>query len=587
MSNIGYAVFGSPKGISVLSNGLFKELNLDKSLYLNSSHVVLEKGEQVLMIRRIPSSSQNLDKKDALLIVLYENALQYGENRSGGFVGSAICFKNKMQNSEKMVSGLLYLFSKMKENVDADNRFKAIDSSNWNVKLPDTNKEFGMFEESKLNYSSISTTSKNLVVKLHSLEKDAVSLLTNFSLNNSYHSVDFIYASISTKVLNKLKANGFLQIDFSSLFNYDKHLGFYKDRLINAEEKFGSIKKEAVTLKRKIDVETNEVKRLDSQIISRKTELERLDKEINRGNEDLTQVKNNTRNASRELNEAKRLVNNTSNSRNTLSENQNSNKVNELNDIISNAANVLKPNSLKSNESIVKSYFEKLPGNRRKNTIRNISVFSVLLIFLSTFVVLFILEKGDSKDLSKQNKKLNQIISKTNKDIKEEKEKLEEEEIRQLKKIDKSSSTSDPIEFKKLAKKILEKHLKGKTSSLEEKYINKHIWEFWEFDYTNKDLVGKLKPSSKNTFFVTLKNEIKPLNPSLKWQGEGNLDNVLKLYIEDRDDNDIYQKMDPKIFETLKGSEVLEHFKWMIEKENGELDKLKKGSKIKLPFFKK
>ena len=60
MSNIGYAVFGSPKGISVTSNGLFKELNLDKSLYLNTSHISLEKRQQVFMLRRIPSNLNNL-----------------------------------------------------------------------------------------------------------------------------------------------------------------------------------------------------------------------------------------------------------------------------------------------------------------------------------------------------------------------------------------------------------------------------------------------------------------------------------------------------------------------------------------------
>ena len=85
-----------PKGISVVSNGLFKELNLDKSLYLNNSHIVLEKGQQALMIRRIPANSQNLERKDALLLVLYEHAAQYAEkNRPGSFVGSAISFREK------------------------------------------------------------------------------------------------------------------------------------------------------------------------------------------------------------------------------------------------------------------------------------------------------------------------------------------------------------------------------------------------------------------------------------------------------------------------------------------------------------
>ena len=63
-----------------------------------------------------------------------------------------------MPNAEKMIAGLVYLFSKMKENVDTENRFKSIDSSNWNIDLPDATKEFGMFENSNLRHKPLSNS---------------------------------------------------------------------------------------------------------------------------------------------------------------------------------------------------------------------------------------------------------------------------------------------------------------------------------------------------------------------------------------------------------------------------------------------
>ena len=229
MSNIGYAVFGSPKGLAVVSNGLFKTINLDKSLYLNNVHVILERGEQVLMIRRIPSNPNDLEKKDALLIALYENALQHGENRAGGFVGSAICFKDQMPNAEEMISGLVYLFSKMKENVDGDNRFKSIDSTDWKINLPDANKSFGL-EESRLIYAPFTTIKTKFIVNLNSLKNEAASLLYNFALNGTFHSTEYVYAATSKSVVDRIKSKNFVQVSISEFFNYNKQLASYKER---------------------------------------------------------------------------------------------------------------------------------------------------------------------------------------------------------------------------------------------------------------------------------------------------------------------------------------------------------------------
>ena len=209
MGNIGYAVFGTPKGIKVLSNGLFKELEIDKSLYLNSSHIVLDGKQRVLLLRRIPSDLNNLNKKDAILVALYENALQYGENRPGGFLGSAICFREKLPNSEKLIKGLLFLFSSIKNNVDDQNRFKSTDTSTWDISLPKANQEFGMLISNKYVHTPLTNASRSIKIQLHDLELESAAVLTSFALNHSLHDTQYLYTSDDQNVIKNLNSSDF------------------------------------------------------------------------------------------------------------------------------------------------------------------------------------------------------------------------------------------------------------------------------------------------------------------------------------------------------------------------------------------
>ena len=590
MSNIGYAVFGSPKGIAVESNGLFKNLNLDKSLYLNSAHIVLDRGEQVLMIRRIPSNLNNLEKKDALLVVLYENALQYGENRPGGFVGSAICFKDQMPNAEKMMSGLFFLFQKIKENVDADNRFKAIDSSNWNITLPDANRDFGL-EDSKLNFAPFSTSNKNVIIKLNSLERDAKSILYNFALNQSLHAVDYLYASTNNTVVDKIKANNFHQLPLAELFNYNKQLGYCKERLDKENEKLKLIKT-------KLNTEDNSLKRLESDIINKNNAVKKIEKEISEAKNDLTKALNNKKEAQRQLEELKRLGNRNYNpsSKNPSNQNHNSDKIIELQTLLKKVAKTVEDNTnidvnkFKSsdrdekNKQIVEYYINKLPKRKAKKGKIIIGVFSALLVLLLTFVGLFIWKAINFNKYIEETQvkvsSLNKVIDDQNKNTENTEKELEY--INSLRNTQKGSANSDPIKFKELAAVLLKKHLEGKTSSVENKFIVEHKWQFWEFDYKDDALVNRLSPNSKKTYFITIENEIKQLKPQVSWRGEDKIAEQLENYM--KEPNDIYQNVNPEV---LKDSNLIEsHFKYVIESENGEIDDLKKGQKIKLPFLK-
>lgn len=584
MSNIGYAVFGSPKGLAVVSNGLFKTINLDKSLYLNNVHVILERGEQVLMIRRIPSNPNNLEKKDALLIGLYENALQFGENRAGGFVGSAICFKDQMPNADEMISGLVYLFSKMKENVDGDNRFTSIDSSGWNIKLPDANKMFGL-EDSKLNYAVTSAASKNIVVKLGSLDKEAASLLYNFALNRTFQSVEYVYASGSQTVVDKIKSKGFLQVSFAEFFNYNKHLNYFKDRQTKDTEKLEFIKRNATDLQKKSELYSNDIRTLERKYNSGKNTLNNLEKEITEAETRLKQLLN----KERSVNTVSQHSNTSNNNRN--SSNQLEQKYNSLKRTVESASKTITKhtsyncnqnsnNKDELNESIVKGYFNTLPKRKSKARLIRISLYAILLILLLAFLSLFIWKSYNFDKYIKETKQSEQVVNNRNAEIEAE-NKITDERLSKLKKVEKKSKTFNQKEFYKLAEELLEDHLGGKTNNKEKSYINERKWEFFEFDYTNDELVKKLNPGSKDTYFILLENKsIKPLNPYLVWNGEDNIDQLLKKYKIET--NDIYQDLDDKVLDD--DELLLKHFKWLIEKENGKIDDIIEGGKIKLPF---
>lgn len=600
MSNIGYAVFGSPKGIAVVSNGLFKSLNLNKSLYLDSSHIVLDKGEHAIMIRRIPSNLNNLEKKDALLVVLYENAWQYGENRPGGFVGSAICFKDHMPNAEKMISGLLFLFSKIKENVDEKNHFKAIDSSNWNITLPDANKDFGL-EDSKLNFSPISSVKKNVVLKLNSLERDAKSVLYNFALNQSFHSIDYLYASTNTNVVAKLIKNStFIEIPLAELFNYNKHFKSFKDRLDKGNENLSLIKSKVYTEKRILE-------NIESDINTKKNKVKEIDSQIIKANNELAKTVNDKGRAQRELDELKHLTSNNLNAKSDFKTksygNQDSKKVNELQDVLNKAAKTIEdleindpkqsfsqndPNEY--NKNIVENYFDNLPTRKVEKRKVTIGVFTILLVLLLTFAGLFGWKWYVSNGLNSENNKLKTKINNTVVASKEAERKQNDKLYNNLKKFELGSGNSNFKEFRTYSNILLEDYKIDKyeeTSNLR-KYVNEHKWQFWEFDYKNDQLVGVLKPGSKETYFITLVNENKIIEDFSKpWPGESKLDKFLTDY-QDKSKNkneNVYQNLDEEILND--SNLMMEHFKWMIEQINGPLRDIKPGAKIKLPFFKK
>ena len=588
MNNIGYAVFGTPKGLKVDSNGLFKNLNLDKSLYFNNDHLALEKGDLLLMIRRVPSNLNNLLKEDALLIALYENALQHGENRAGGFVGSAICFKAHMPNAEEIVSGLMFLFSKIKENVDADNRFKFADSSDWNINLPDANKKFGL-ESGRLNYAPMSSNTTNVVVKLNSLKNEAASILYNFALNGAFHSTEYVYAATSKSVVDRIKSKNFIQVPISEFFNYSKHAAVIKSILEKESDKLKAVQLQTVNIDKKNASYHTELKKTENQVTQGKKQLDSLTRQLNEVQNKLAESQKNLRTAS--------TVAHPTNRKGPNQQLKDSNELNSLKQTIDDVAiNIHKHTNYTShhnnNQDVVEDYFRGF-GDRRGSENKKRVITNALLALLTFLLLIFIaLFTWKTFTFNKYENKVQTEKTNSIQKVNEQKEldRKANERIQKLKNVGKHSVSANQNhkQFKELASELLIDHLENRTKIQEVNYINERAWEFYEFDYEKEKLVSKLNPKSKDTYLVTLNDrKIKTPLSKIKWLGNDDeqIKQLLNNYLTDTDNNDIYQDLNLTIINDTQL--MLKHFKWMIEKENGDIEDLEIGQQINLPFTEK
>lgn len=231
MDNIGYAVFGRPKGLETISNGLFKTLNLDSLLYLSDADVILNPGESTILIKRIPTDLSNLEKKDGILVAMFEQAYQHIENRPGGFVGSAICFKAFQPNAPKMIKGLFALFNEIRTQVGEDGKFRSSNAADWNINLPNSSKNFGFLSDKPLVYAPLHSKVKKHAVEVNSIKNYAVGILENAILNWSFHHVENIYIASQDSVLNNLVSHGAKRTDYAQFFDFSEQSVHYNSEM--------------------------------------------------------------------------------------------------------------------------------------------------------------------------------------------------------------------------------------------------------------------------------------------------------------------------------------------------------------------
>ncbi|CAM1364542.1 hypothetical protein [Tenacibaculum xiamenense] len=607
MSAIGYAVFGTPKGVTLVSNGLFKELSLEKSLYLNNSHVILKQvGETVLLFRRLPSNLQKPNHRDVIIIGLYEFALQHGENRPGAFVGSAICFKDKVPNAEKMISGLKYLFSKVKEQVDENNRFKSIDSSGWNIKLPDSTKEFGMFEKSAMMYQPLSDTSINYTIKVNNLLNESPSIFTNLCLNIAFHDSNHCYITQSKEVYEQLITKRMTPVEVGRLFDYKTHREYYLHQINQQTQKLESARRDTEVLRTKERNLETSIKKMSTEKGGLEREIAQLhakrrqasndtniaEKTLITKKDELRKVSLNLTTKKNELSKAEKSIKDTlpENQRRIQKENEAYKKRTEP--ILEKGASVIKSLKKATSETlekdevvIIEEYFEKLPRNKKRT--RRLLKMMLLALAILLAAILMIIPYGISL-LGEREEKAEQI-HKDDLAFKKEIDSIlkSKDLLIKVALYKKDGVSKDASKFKEVSKHLLANFSEGryKKDSDEHTFITQYDWEFWEFDYTNKDLAEKIT-TTKPTFYVAINKELKPLKvqANFKWKGKEKISELLATYMY-KNKNDIYEHLKSEVLTDT--TQMEKHFLWLIEQCNGSIDTLESGQSLKLPFFKK
>ena len=139
MNNIGYSIFKKSSTLTIESNGMFEDVQLLDSF--NALFPLVPSGKQLLCFKRIAGNNTKPSLKDAYLIVLLESVNQ------NDILGSAICFKSFKVNEDKIINGVQYLLSQLKQNLSANLNDG---DQNLGVLLPSTNKDFKIFKSEKL-----------------------------------------------------------------------------------------------------------------------------------------------------------------------------------------------------------------------------------------------------------------------------------------------------------------------------------------------------------------------------------------------------------------------------------------------------
>ena len=220
MAQVGFAIFGRPHGQEVMSNGLFQEANLDSMLYLDglTGGLTLKAGETVAIIKFLTDS--NNKSLGVTVVSLFTYAESFGnQNRPGGFVGAAVCFKG-LPNIELINKGLFALFNASKKLINpANNKFLSANKSYWTFKLPEATDRWFISGQSvsQVNIKEVRKMGIELNVPL---EFGLFSCLQGVISNPIYNKFDTFLISPQESFIEKLKASGAKIYNVYQLLNY-------------------------------------------------------------------------------------------------------------------------------------------------------------------------------------------------------------------------------------------------------------------------------------------------------------------------------------------------------------------------------
>jgi hypothetical protein len=272
MAKTGFIVFGRPVTHKYVSNGLFKDLNLESETYM-------EFPNEFGLKKSIASISRQLlnDGTQLIKIYLFEHAISF-DNRAGGFVGSGIAFIG-IPTHKLLYSELKKLHSHSRTLVDENRQFKKASFDKNDIVLNEANTE-GLISANYNSKAEISNEKYGLKIDgpilLH-----IMSAVQGFMFNPNFKKIKTLYVSESKELLQHF-VDPRKVLSFGHLLNYEAMHKAQHQQKASLDKELKILSEELKTVKKNIESENNELKKLSFQLKQKNDELISLNEKFKR-----------------------------------------------------------------------------------------------------------------------------------------------------------------------------------------------------------------------------------------------------------------------------------------------------------------
>lgn len=273
--NAGTCIFGRPEGQESIANGLFKEEKLGAMMYLDglTDGLALKENESIGFVRHVTDAR---GKAVGVTIAgIIHHARSFGQDRPGGFVGGAVCFKGAPHPN--LINKLLISLSRASLKLIDDTSKKFIHSGNneWGIKLPEPNNNW-VLNISGINLVKQKSKSRLIVQLDDNLNSGMLSSIQASLSNPSYNKFETILITTKNEFLEKAISSNYKVVSQFDLLNYQELFANYNNKLKDVQSEWKKIKEETSRKEQEASKKLSDYAR---NIESKNAELQRIQRE--------------------------------------------------------------------------------------------------------------------------------------------------------------------------------------------------------------------------------------------------------------------------------------------------------------------
>ncbi|MEX0997610.1 MAG: hypothetical protein WDZ45_11215 [Flavobacteriaceae bacterium] len=272
MTETGFIVFGRPVTHEFVSNGLFKELNLESETYLEFPNE-FGLNKSIASITR----QQLTDGTQVIKVYLFEYAESLN-SRLGGFLGSGIAFRG-IPSQKLLYTAFKNIHAQARILIDENRKFKKSTIDDSDIKLINPNTE-GLIISNYNSKAEISTEKYGLKIDgpilLH-----IMSAVQGFMFNPNFKKIKTLYVSESKELLQQYVEPKKI-LSFGHLLNYEALHKAQHQKKASLDKELKTLSEEIKGVKKNIESGNNELKSISFHLKQKNEELNNLDKNLSR-----------------------------------------------------------------------------------------------------------------------------------------------------------------------------------------------------------------------------------------------------------------------------------------------------------------